>query len=110
MGFFHLLDTVQNMGVVLLNLMVDYVRHIALQRICKAFQPTISLSKVIETLHLDVENPQDSKILLDKQYQLDGKEYNVTTSNDINRNLESLKLLTKKSFPAVSGSFQWKVL
>ena len=45
-SFFRLYKSVPNMGVYLLDLFRDFVRHAALQRLTKAFRPSLALSSV----------------------------------------------------------------
>ncbi|KAL7534437.1 hypothetical protein ACHAXR_005872, partial [Thalassiosira sp. AJA248-18] len=57
--FFQLQDVAPNMGDYLMDKIVPSVRQCALQRICKAYRPTVSTDFVLRELGFDVENRQE---------------------------------------------------
>lgn len=58
-AFFRLLKQSSRHGRVLMNYMVPVIRYWALQRICKAYRPTVSTMYVLQELGFDVDNELD---------------------------------------------------
>ena len=58
-AFFRLLKQCSRHGRVLMNYMVPLIRHWALQRICKAYRPTVPTKYILQELGFDVANELD---------------------------------------------------
>ena len=59
--FFLLQDDAPKMAGLLMDKIVPSVRQCALQRICKAYRPSVSTSFVLKELGFDPENEHDFK-------------------------------------------------
>ena len=57
--FFQLQDIAPNMGDYLMDKIVPSVRQGALQRICKAYKPSVSLEFVLKELGFDIQNKDE---------------------------------------------------
>ena len=57
--FFQLQDCAPNMGDYLMDKIVPSVRQGALQRICKAYRPSVSTDFVLKELGFDIRNKQE---------------------------------------------------
>mmetsp|Transcript_14614 Transcript_14614/g.17060 ORF Transcript_14614/g.17060 Transcript_14614/m.17060 type:complete len:642 (-) Transcript_14614:161-2086(-) len=113
-SFFRLYKTVENMGVYLLELLVDYVRHCALQRIFRSYRPTIPLQNIHDNLLYDGrvkgESAKEWKAFVRMKglhVLKDGKPF---TSKKLHKRMTNVVVDTKLSWGAVNGTFLWKVL
>ncbi len=57
--FFQLQDIAPNMGDYLMDKIVPSVRQGALQRICKAYRPSVSAEFVLKELGFDTKSPEE---------------------------------------------------
>lgn len=57
--FFQLQDSAPNMGDYLMDKIVPSIRQGALQRICKAYKPSVSSDFVLKELGFDVQNTEE---------------------------------------------------
>lgn len=88
-SFFRLHITAPLMSGYLMDYMVSPMRVVALQRICKAYRPDISLSFVLnEVGYTDIEMKEGKKWIQDAGFKLtqDGKTL-VTTESEIKREM-----------------------
>ncbi|KAL3802975.1 hypothetical protein HJC23_011598 [Cyclotella cryptica] len=60
--FFYLQDTAPNMGDFLMDKIVPSMRQFALQRICKAYRPSVGTDFVLKELGFDPNNKQNAAI------------------------------------------------
>lgn len=60
--FFDLQDTAPNMGDFLMDKIVPSIRQFALQRICKAYRPSVDTNFVLKQLGFDPNNKQNAMI------------------------------------------------
>lgn len=105
-AFFQLYEAVENMGVYLLDLLVDYVRHEALKVVCRAYRPRIPLTYVMKLLLL-----QESS----KEWQDLVENDRVKLVDEGGNSVEVVKaagvfLDTKCSMAYFNTSFKWRVL
>ena len=108
-AFFFLYETVENMGVFLLDLLLDYVRHTALQVICRAYRPTIPLGSLQRMLLLEPGSKEWTDLFINpKVVFLDkvGKPVSSFRPDEANK----VYLDTKASSARFNASFQWRVL
>eukprot|EP00956_Cyclotella_meneghiniana_P014225 scaffold21250_cov70-Cyclotella_meneghiniana.AAC.6 len=59
--FFYLQDTAPNMGDFLMDKIVPSIRQSALQRMCKAYRPSVDMNFVLKELGFDISDKQDLK-------------------------------------------------
>ncbi|KAL3758053.1 hypothetical protein ACHAWU_002986 [Discostella pseudostelligera] len=59
--FFQLQDMAPNMGNYLMDKLIPSVRQGALQRICKAYRPSVSVSFVLQELGFDIKRKKEVK-------------------------------------------------
>lgn len=60
-NFFKLQDTAPNMSDYLMDKIVPSVRRDALQRICRAYRPSVSAQFVLKELGFDVQNKEEAE-------------------------------------------------
>lgn len=63
--FFQLQDTAPNMGNYLMDKLIPSVRQGALQRICKAYRPSVSISFVLHELGFDIKRKKEVKAAME---------------------------------------------
>lgn len=108
-AFFYLYETVENMGVFLLDLLIDYVRHTALQIICKAYRPTIPLKKLQQQLLLEPGSKEWNDMFIHPKIKFvnkDGKPVSTFKPSEADK----VDLDTKSSYAHFNTSFKWRVL
>jgi len=113
-SFFRLYLTVPNMGVYLLDLLVDYVRHGAIQRTFRGYRPNIPLQNIHDMLlyggSAKSETHEEWKNFVEQEgmhYLKRGKPVNA---KDVWANMSDVMIDTKASWGAINGPFMWKVL
>jgi len=57
--FFYLQDTAPNMGDFLMDKIVPSIRQAAMQRICKAYRPSVEVDFVLKELGFDPSDKRD---------------------------------------------------
>lgn len=60
-NFFQLQDTAPNMSDYLMDKIVPHVRRDALQRMCRAYRPSVSAQFVLKELGFDVQNKEEAE-------------------------------------------------
>jgi len=60
-AFFNLQDSAPKMSAYLMDYLVPQVRHAALQRMHKAYRPSVAVGHVLKELGFDCDDPQDAE-------------------------------------------------